>query len=317
MCITKSNAWKTYTILRMIHRKGENMDLRELNTFIQVAESGSFTRAGEKLGYSQPTISQQIKQLERELGVVLFDRIGHTVNLTHEGTNALRYAQQICHMSQEMVQGVGKEYEPAGLIRLAMADSLCAPLMVEGFAKFRDCYPKVSLQVTTAGTDEMFRLLDHNEADIVCTLDSHIYSANYSISTEEKVGVHFVCAPDHKLTKMTEVSLEELLKYPFILTEKGMSYRRLLDEKLAQLSLEIHPVLELGRADLICQLAEQGTVVAFLPDYVTEKAVQAHRIVRLPVPEIQVELWKQLLYRKDKWVSLQMEACLEYLGKVL
>jgi len=299
-------------------KKEENsMDLRSLNTFIQVAELGSFTRAGEKLGYSQPTVSLQIKQLELELGVVLFDRIGHTVNLTHEGKQALTYAQQICHMSQEMIQGVGKEYEPAGVIHLAMADSLCGPLMVEGFAKFRECYPKVNLQVTTAGTDEMFRLLDHNEADIVCTLDSHIYSTNYIISTEEKVGVHFICAYGHPLTEQENVTISDLLKHPFILTEKGMSYRRLLDEKLAQMSLEIHPVLELGRADLICQLAEQGTVVAFLPDYVTEKAVLEKRIVRLHVQEVQVELWKQLLYRKDKWVSLQMEACLEYLGKVL
>ena len=55
------------------------MDLRALNIFIEVAELGSFTQAGEKLGYSQPTISFQIKQLEKELGVQLFDRIGHTV----------------------------------------------------------------------------------------------------------------------------------------------------------------------------------------------------------------------------------------------
>lgn len=71
------------------------MDLRSLNIFIQVAELGSFTRAGEKLGYSQPTISFQIKQLERELNVQLFERIGHTVSLTEDGGTALVHAQQI------------------------------------------------------------------------------------------------------------------------------------------------------------------------------------------------------------------------------
>ena len=65
------------------------MDFRNLHTFIQVAESGSFTRAAEKLGYSQPTISVQIKQLEHELGVQLFERIGHTVILTRDGRESL------------------------------------------------------------------------------------------------------------------------------------------------------------------------------------------------------------------------------------
>ena len=76
------------------------MDLRSLNTFIQVAESNSFTRAAEKLGYSQPTISVQIKQLEKELGVTLFDRIGHTIRLTDRGRDVLLHAQRICHMCQ-------------------------------------------------------------------------------------------------------------------------------------------------------------------------------------------------------------------------
>jgi len=65
------------------------MDLRSLNTFIQVAEMSSFTRAGASLGYSQPTVSFQIKQLEKELGVQLFERVGHTVNLTDAGRHAL------------------------------------------------------------------------------------------------------------------------------------------------------------------------------------------------------------------------------------
>ena len=69
------------------------MDLQSLNIFVQVAELNSFTKAAEVLGYSQPTVSFQIKQLEKELGVQLFDRIGHTISLTDAGRAALGYAQ--------------------------------------------------------------------------------------------------------------------------------------------------------------------------------------------------------------------------------
>ena len=293
------------------------MDFRALNTFIQIAEVGSFTRAAEKLGYAQPTVSLQIKQLESELGVQLFDRIGHTVSLTEGGREALSYAQRICHLSQEMVQGANKQYEPDGVIRLAMADSLCTPLIIKEFARFRRLYPKISLKVTTAGTDELFRLLDHNEVDLVCTLDNHIYNTTYIISNEEKIGVHFVSSASNPLCEQGTVDIHDLMTEPFLLTEKGMSYRRLLDEYLARHSMEIQPVLEIGSADSICKLVEENMGISFLPDYVTEASVKAGRLVRLPVKDMDVELWKQLLYHRDKWVSLQMEALIRHLSGIL
>lgn len=292
------------------------MDLNSLQVFIQVAELNSFTRAGEKLGYSQPTVSFQIKQLEQELGVQLFDRIGHSISLTDAGHDALAYAQEICRLSQEMTLNTSRRYEPEGKVRLALADSLCAPLIAAGYAAFRAAYPKVSVHLTSAGTGEMFRLLDHNEADIVCTLDRHIYDTAYVIAAEEEIGVHVVAATDHPLAKRKQVSIHELLNEPFLLTEKGMSYRRLLDERLAQLSIELHPVLELGRTELLCELVEQGSGLSVLPDYVTRKAMDAGRLVRLQVGELDLTVWKQLLYRRDKWMSLPMQVLLQHLAKL-
>lgn len=293
------------------------MDIRSLNTLIQVAESGSFTRAGEKLGYSQPTISVQIKQLEAELGIKLFDRIGHTIRLTDKGHDVLLHAQRICHMCEEMMLDTSQHKELHGNIRLAMGDSLCSPLLSRAFVRFREQYPHISLKVMPAGTDEMFHLLEHNDVDIVCTLDNHIYNTNYVIANEEKVGVHFVAAASHPLARRSSLSVADLLDQPFLLTEKGMSYRRLMDEYLAQGSMQIQPILEVGRADLICKLVEDGVGLSFLPDYVTEDAVLRGTVVRLNVPGFEPELWKQLLYHREKWVSPQMQAVISHLSEIL
>ncbi len=292
------------------------MDLRNLSTFIQVAELNSFTRAAEKLGYSQPTVSFQIKQLENELGIQLFERVGHTVSLTADGRAVLVRAQQICRLSDEIIDG-GAGETGAATIRLAMADSLCAPLVLDGFAAFRQAHPHISLQITTAGTDEMFRLLDHNEVDLVCTLDNHFYNTAYVISSEQKVGAHFVCAADHPLAKAKTVAVADLLSEPFLLTEKGMSYRRLLDERLARDSMELSPVLELGSAHVLCRLVAQGAGLSFLPDYVTAAAVKNGYIVQLPVEGFEVELWKQILHHRDKWMSPQLAAVIAYLSKLI
>ena len=123
-------------------------------------------------------------------------------------------------------------------------------------------------------------------------------------------------SPENLLVKQDSVAIEELLQHPFLLTEKGMSYRRLLDERLARSSMEIQPVLETGRADLICALAEENAGIAFLPDYVTAQSVQQEKLVRLNVRDFQVVVWRQLLYRREKWVSLPMQAMIDHISRI-
>lgn len=291
------------------------MDIKNLNTFLYVAELGSFSKAGEALGYSQPTVSVQIKQLEQELGGKLFDRIGHMVQLTDKGRDILVYAQQVVGLCRQMAQPSGQTAAQT-LIRLATADSLCTPLMTRSFEQLRLRHPQISLQLTTAGTGELFRLLEHNEVDLVCTLDNHIYNNNYVIAAEEKIGVHFIASADHPLAKKKLLTRQELLSQNFLLTERGMSYRRLLDEWMAKASMQIQPVLETGSADLICKLVQQGVGLSFLPDYVTQAAVQQGSIVRLDAEDFQPELWKQLLYHRSKWLSPALRAVIDQLSEI-
>ena len=254
------------------------MDTKNLTTFIYVAELRSFTKAADRLGFSQSTVSFQIKQMENELGCQLFERINHTVQLTEKGREVLEYAHQINRMTRELKDSM-KEETASGYIRLAMADSLCTSLLSRDFLHFRELYPNIALKIIAAGTEEMFRLMNHNEADAILTLDNHIYNTEYRILQEEKVRTFFVAGADTEIASASSLFIEELLLQPFILTEKGMSYRRLLEEKLAELSLEIQPVLEIGSTELICSLVEQGAGISFLPEYVIKDRVKAGTLV--------------------------------------
>jgi len=292
------------------------MDIKNLNTFIHVAELGSFSHAGDALGYSQPTVSVQIRQLETEFGAKLFDRIGHAVRLTAKGRELLPYAQQICQMSLQLLHATQSPSQPQGNVRLGIADSLCAPLVGNSFSHFHAQHPQVRLDLRTAGTKALFDMLDHNEVDLVCTLDSHIYDANYVIAHEQKIGVHFVAGTQHPLADSPSVAITTLLEHPFLLTEKGMSYRRLLDERLAQMSLELTPALVMSSAHLLCQLVTENAGIAFLPDYVTDSALALGQLVRLNVSDFDISVWGQLLYRKDKWLSPAMQAVIAHLSQI-
>lgn len=291
------------------------MDLKNLTTFIHVAELNSFTKAALALGYSQSTVSFQIRQLEMELNAQLFERINHTVALTEKGREVLNYAHQIRRMTLELTETMAEQPDLRGHIRLAMADSLCDSLFDRNFPDFCRQHPGLTLKIIAAGTEEMFRLMNHNEADAILTLDNHIYDREYVIFREEKVKMHFIASASCPLAKCSSLSVAELLSWPFLLTEKGMSYRRLLDEGLAERSLYVTPVLEMGSARLICSLIGEGAGVSFLPDYVTQQDMEAGTIVRLNVTNFEVDIWKQLLYHRDKWVSPQLEAVLEYCAK--
>jgi DNA-binding transcriptional LysR family regulator len=136
------------------------------------------------------------------------------------------------------------------------------------------------------------------------------------VQSEEKIDAHFVCSAEHTLSKKSALSIDELLKEPFLLTEKGMSYRRLLDERLAKDDKEIQPVFEAGSTDVICELVKKNTGISFLPDYVTEPFVANGTLSRISIENFDIELWKQTLYHRDKWVSPQMHVVMNHFANI-
>ena len=111
------------------------------------------------------------------------------------------------------------------------------------------------------------------------------------------------------------VTLEELARQEFLLTERGMSYRDALDQVLEAHQLSIKPYLELGSAALLCQMVERGLGLSFLPEYIVRDALAAGRVARLNVPDCTVTMRRQLFYHRDKWLTPQMKLFIELVQK--
>lgn len=288
------------------------MEIRNLITFVNVAELNSFTKAAKTLGYSQSTISFQIKQLEKELNCMLFERINHTISLTEKGRELLEYAQKVSHLTEEFKENLSNSQELSGHVHIVTPDSICEMMMTRNYHDFYSHYPKISLKFSTADTDDMFRILDHNEADVIFTLDSHVYHQDYVIAKEERISTHFVTGANSPFADKKNLSVRDIINEPFLLTEKKMGYRRIFDETLAKMSLEIHPVMEIGRTDLITYSLEKGVGISFLPDFVTDKKVHEGKLVYLDVIDFEIDIWKQLIYHKNKWISKHFDAFIQY-----
>ena len=289
------------------------MELKNLITFTHVAELGSFTRAAELLGYSQSTISFQIKQLEEELGCLLFERINHTVTLTERGYELVSYAHQILSLTDEFKENLTKDGELSGNINIVTPDSVCDDMINGSFIDFHKKYPNIAIRFTTGDSALMLDKLDHNEADVIITLDRRLYNKDYIIAKEVPLSMHFVASKNSKFAGVKGLSIKDILNEPFVLTEYGQGYRRVFDRELAKMSLEITPVLEIGRTDIITSMLKDSNMISFLPDFVTKDLVESGDLCYLDVCDINVEIWKQLIYHKNKWMSKSLKTFIDYL----
>ncbi len=289
------------------------MELRNLITFTQVAELGSFTKAAEQLGYSQSTISFQIKQLEEELDCLLFERINHTITLTQRGRELVAYAHQIRALTDEFKESLVKDEELSGHIHVVSPDSVCDEMINAHYIDFHTKYPSISIKFTTADTSVMFDMLNHNEADFIITLDNHTYNKDYVIAKEQPLSMHFVAASNSKFASMKGLSIKDIINEPFILTEYGQGYRRVFDRELAKKSLEITPALEIGRTDIITSMVAKSSMISYLPDFVTDNLIKSGELCYLDIKDIDIEIWKQLIYHKNKWISKSLKVFIDYI----
>lgn len=289
------------------------MEIRNLVSFVQVAEYNSFTKAAKILGYSQSTVSFQIKQLEEELNCLLFERVNHTISLTEKGRELLEYAQKISRMTEEFNQQLNATVMPTGSLHILAPDSICEDMMNANYKEFHEKHPGISLKFTTADTGEMRNMLDRNMADVMLTLDEHIYKSDYVIAKEEPVAMRFVTGASSPYARLGKISIKDIAKLPFILTEANAGYRRALEKELAKNSIEINPILEIGRTDVIASVLESGIGISFLPEFVTERGFSEGKLVYIDVVDAKFDIWKQLIYHRNKWLSNSFLALVDFI----
>ena len=248
------------------------MELREIRTFLQIAQKQSFSKAAEALGYSQAAVTVQIKQLEEELGIHLFDRLGKKTVLTHHGEIFYRYAVTILGTVADAKNAVSASTELSGDLTIGTIESICESIFPDLLKKFHQLYPNVSVSIV---------------------LDS------------------FVSSSVHTLAKNDPTDLASVISHPFLLTEKNASYRFVLDRYLASLGKEVKPFLEIGNTEFIINMLKQNAGISFLPEFAVRHEVESGILSILPVKDFHMELYRQVLYHKDKWHTGEMDAFIE------
>ena len=255
------------------------MEIWQLRTFREVAETLNFTKASEKLHLTQSAVSHQIKALEEEFGIPLFIRGKRGVILTDAGKTALKHAERILDEAEQMREKViGREKAIVGKVRVAAATQALVYLFAPLFEEFMDENENIDLVFrTTASTDQTVEDVLNGASDVGFA-SMPVYSPNLDVVELFKDELVLVVGKKHRLAKLKEVSVKELEKERWILFERGASIRRATDNFFKKVKVEPEMALESNDTYFIKLMVEKGLGVSLMPSWAIIEEVENKKL---------------------------------------
>ena len=248
---------------------------------------------------------------------MLFERLGRSVRLTPEGERLLPVANRMLQAADEASRIAQKPGEVSGTLRIGVSDSLLMGVLAPVLSELSHTYPRVCASTHQQMPDEQFAMLRRNDIDVLLLLDERMERPEWVKVFEVPAEVGFVVAATDPMARRARVPLEEVLSRPLFLTERDVSYRAGLDERIWARGLEATPRVECGNTAFLAELVEGCGGVSFLPSCAVRAAVAAGRLAHVDVDFERLDLWHQAIVRKNKVVTPQMRLFLELVQREL
>ena len=288
------------------------MEIRNLNTFLKVTELKSFSKAAEALDYSQSAVTVQIQQLERELGVQLFDRIGKNVSITQYGKDFVAYARDVVSAVSRASAFATSNTDLTGTVRVGTLDSLMTASFADIIPAFHRNFPHVIANVHGDNVSRLKELLVKNELDLIYTLDEELHDTQFVKVFEAEEDIVVVTNSKNAFVGRESVMLSDLVGCPFVLMNRNNAYRDQFDLELMRHNLSIEPFCELESDVLALRLVcENPEFLSVLPRYTVQKSIHQENLAIIPVVDCVMRQWRQLLYHKNKVVTPQIQGMLD------
>ena len=280
------------------------MELRQLRTFAAVSRELSFTRAAAELGYVQSAVTAQVKALEKELGVRLFDRLARRVVLTDAGKDLLGYAVRMLDLSEEARAALSQEKDGVGgTLEVGASETLCVYRLPDVFRAFRSRFPGVDLRFHPVPYARLKELVREGSLDVAFLLEEPLGDEDLAAETLVREPLVLVAPPDHALAKRFQVSLTDLDGEPMLLTDRGCSYRRSFEREMAKAGAEPGKILEFDSVEAIKRCAVAGLGVSLLPAVTVGGELERGDLVALRRRGAEMAVDTQVVRHGSRWLS--------------
>jgi DNA-binding transcriptional LysR family regulator len=274
------------------------VNLNHLAVFHAVAEEKSISKGAERLLVSQPAVSKQVGELERNIGTPLFDRLPRGVRLTAAGELLMGFARQIfgavgqAERAMEELRGLSR-----GRLSVAAGTTIGVYLLPEIFVRFRQEYPGIQMHMEIANGEVIRNRLLEGAVDVGLT-EVEIDDDRFESVAFMKDRLVAIAAPNHALAGKRSIKPAELCGYPFVIRETGSGTKSLVERALTERGLSVKAVMSLGSTEAIKRAVAAGVGVAIVSSLTVGLELQIGRLIKLPVSDLSIQ-------RALNWIVLR------------
>lgn len=289
-----------------------HLTLQQLKLFESVSRNGSFTRAAEEMHLTQPAVSIQIKRLEEQVGLPLFEQVGKKIFPTAAGKAMYEASKDILERVSELKDTVADlQGSVKGPLTLAVVTT-SKYFMPHLLGSFLQQYPEVEPKLLFTNRAKVMQRLQENQDDFVVmgqipdnpNLEAYPFLENILVP---------VAHPSHPLAKKKKVTLEQLAEQRFLVREQGSGTRLVIDRMLAKKDLAIEPYMELGSSEAIKQGVMAGLGIAVLSLHSLDLELDAGKLVVLKVDGFPVTRRWYAVHMKGKKLPLVARTFLDFI----
>ncbi|QRG68720.1 LysR family transcriptional regulator [Brevibacillus choshinensis] len=287
------------------------MDLTYFQTFREVAFHQSFTKAAGELGYAQSSVTMQIQKLEQAYGVKLFERYGKSLRLTSAGEELLKIAVQMLGLYQQSKETL--TLQGGGTLTIGTIDSLASYYLPALIQHLRQKYPTLTIRLHPDRETAIVEKVKEGDYDIGLLLESKPSDPSLEWVKIREEPLELLASPDHPLSAMPSIALEQLCDVEWIMTEASCNYRIMLERVLQEHRIPYRVGLELGNPEAIKRCLMTGSGIALLPRMAADEEIQRGELTALPFSHPDIRLDLQMIMRPKKWMSHSLQDFIELL----
>lgn len=289
------------------------MELKSLYTVRKIIETGSFQKAAIALNYAQSTITFQMKQLENELGVKLFEKNENRMVLTEEGRDILPLIDRVIESSDMLLCYKDSRAALHGTLKIAMPESLITYQLQGVLKKFREKAPNVKLALQVMNCYAIYDLLLSGEVDIAIHYDVRNYPQSIATKALDSYSLVMVAAPELEATEADLITPQQRKTVTHIQNDPNALYLKILSAYLKQKQIILQTGLEVWSIEAVKRCVMSNLGIAFLPRFTVETELAQGSLKECPMELTDTAMTSVCAYHKNKWRSPAMELFLEIL----
>ena len=291
------------------------MNTKSLVTFKTILEVGSFQKAADKLGYTQSTVTFQIKQLEEELALKLFEKIGRRMELTQAGKDIMPYIDMILQ-GAEQISNYGKSLsEISGSLKLAIPDSILIYNMQPFMQAFTHEAPNVQLIVNSIQSGEINPSIADGTADIGINCEKDSYPDSVVHKKLGKYKAILVASPFANNNLLDFITPHQRKPISLICNEPDGYYQLDMDKYLSEKDILLNPPMKVQSIEAVKRCVMNNLGIAVVPTYSIGEELKNGSLMPIKTELDEKEYNSFYIYHKNKWISPQMELALNLLKK--